>query len=157
MPTFKNIRDLNKYLESPMELFLLQAGQKIRKVIREYIQERFYNQYDPLYYDRTYQLLDSVTCTDVKKVGNKYQLEVYLNTDGVNYYNYVDGSRQSIDPQLIFEISSQGWHGATQTDGRFMEEAKQDLQNGVSYNIFEDFKKFLKSRGINVTGNISLK
>lgn len=56
MPTFKNIRDLNKYLESPMELFLLQAGEKIRKVIREYIQERFYNQYDTLYYDRTYQL-----------------------------------------------------------------------------------------------------
>lgn len=53
------------------------------------------------------------------KVGNKYQLGVYLNTDGVNYYySYVDGSRQSIDPQLIFEISSQGWHGSTQTDGR---------------------------------------
>lgn len=153
---FKNTNALNVYIEKQVKNFLLEAGVEVGKVIKEYIQERFYDAYDPLKYDRTYQLLNSVTCTEVKQIGNTYQIEVYLNTDGVNYYSWEDGQRIKINPQLIFDVSSEGWHGAVQTEGKFMEEAKADLQKGTSYNIFDDFKKYLASKGIKVKGSIGI-
>jgi hypothetical protein len=157
MPSFDSVKNLQSYIEKQTELFLVKAGERVRDIIKDYIQERFYNQYSPSEYIRTYQLLNSVTCTDVVKVGNTYQLEVYLNTEGVNYNSWFEGHRESIEPEIIFEAASEGWHGATQTDGRFIEEAKYDLQNGISYNILLDFQKYMISKGINVKGNISIK
>jgi len=43
----------------------------------------------------------------------------------------------------------QGYHGwYIQTEGRFMEEAKADVQNGTTYDIFADFKKYLGTNGV---------
>lgn len=145
---FKNTNYLYDYIEIQIKTYLSQAGERIKEVIKDYIQERFYDQYDPQFYDRTDQLLNSVTCTKVKQIGNTYQIEIYLNTDGVNYYSWENGQRMKIDPELIFEASSEGWHGATQTDGRFMDEAKADLKKGNSYDLIKDFQKYLKGKGI---------
>jgi len=153
MATIKSLdsNELEKYIQAKIESFLVQAGEKVKEVIKDYIEERFYGMYEPEFYDRTYQLLESVTCTDVKKIGSTYQLEVYLDTENVDYGSWnINGYSEYIDPEIIFKSASEGWHGNIQTDGRFMEEAKEDLQEGISYNLFDDFKKYLQFKGFNV-------
>lgn len=60
MPDFKSIADLEKYLLGIMEESMEDVGEHAEKIVSERVQKDVYDAYDPSYYDRTYQLKNSL-------------------------------------------------------------------------------------------------
>ena len=83
---FKNEKELEKFILSQCKNAITNAENKIYKVIDDYLNE-FYNEYDPVEYIRTQQLLQSLVRTGVKKTGNGYEAEVYFDVGRLNYPN----------------------------------------------------------------------
>lgn len=135
--------------QTVLKEFTEQAGEKVNAVIRRYIQTRFYDQYSPEWYQRTYQLLRSVTTARAVPCDGGYEVEVYLDPDKARYVSH--WSDKVVESAYVFRRASEGYHGdAAQTDGRFMDDAAADIQRGKAYNIVRDFKAYLKQYGLKV-------
>ncbi len=129
--------------------FTEQAGEKVNAVIRRYIQTRFYDQYSPEWYQRTYQLLRSFTTARAVPRDGGYEVEIYLDPDKARYVSH--WSDKAVESAYVFRHASEGHHGsAARTDGRFMDEASTDIQRRKAYNIVQDFKAYLKQYGLKV-------
>lgn len=145
MQQFKNMTEFAKAMEKQvLTSFLEQEAEKIKELIKTYINDRFYGLFEPKEYIRTEQLLNSVTCSKVEKIGQyKYQIIIYLNEEGVIY--------KDDDASYIWMLASVGYHGipieAFHTEGRFWDETLDDLNGGKTVNIFQDFKKYAISKG----------
>lgn len=156
----KNMNDLQKYMEKQIVTWLKSIGEKLPVYLEEFIMSEYYNQYTPSdLYERKYRIIESITVTSVKKVGNEYILEIYLDPSKVSYtpsiwydrgsssWNYIKGDTS----EEVFNLIANGIHGSPefgQTEGRFWESFLDSIgANGV-YDIFENFKKYLNGRGI---------
>lgn len=111
MTTFKNINQLNAYLNKQLESVLLQVGQEVKKIIEGYIQDRLYDSYQPFQYSRTYDFLNSLTVKKPYPLNGGYAVEVYFDTDKIR--------------QAIVEDSK--WNQHMSYDG-------SDTWNGVKVN-----------------------
>ena len=83
---FKNEKELEKFLLQKCKADVAGTEQKVHNIIDKCLNQ-FYEQYEPEEYIRMYQLLHSLVKSDVKKVGNGYEAEVYFNIDGIHYQN----------------------------------------------------------------------
>lgn len=104
--TFKNLNDLFKHIENDIVLSLGVVAEDIRKILRDYIEKEVYKAYSPFEYDRSYELLNCLDITDVKKIGNKYSFSIYFNTDKINMSD-VDGFWNQ--HKSVYEYET--WHG----------------------------------------------
>lgn len=140
------IRSISQ-LESSMDKIVAFAvdkmADKVKKVIQEYV-TKYYKEYTPELYQRTWTFLNSVTRTDVVRTGNGWQAIVYVDT-AIGYYNgwTVLGTAEAAD---------RGWHGWPPHLGMsggicFWEEAKAII---LSPEFKSMFAGFLKSKGLNV-------
>lgn len=145
MQQFRNMNEFAQAMEKQvLTSFLKQEAEKIKDLIKTYINDRFYGLFTPEQYIRTEQLINSVTCSKVEKIGQyKYQVVIYLNEDGVVY--------KDDDASYVWMLASLGYHGipieAFHTEGRFWEETLDDLNSGKTVNIFQDFKNYAISKG----------
>ena len=145
MQQFKNMTEFAKAMEKQiLTSFLEQEAKKIKDLIKMYINDRFYGLFTPEQYIRTEQLLNSVTCSEVEKIGQyKYRVVIYLNEDGVIY--------KDSDADYVWKLASLGYHGihteSFRTEGKFWEETLNDLNNCKTVNIFNDFKSYAISKG----------
>lgn len=116
-------------------------GEDVKYLIKAYIEESFYGQYTPEFYDRTFQLLNSVVTSDVRDTKNGYEITVYLDIDSIHY-------KDGFEEEIVW-LSSQGFHGSSNIyrQGEFWEEAMVELKNGY---IFKKFGEYLKTKGWNV-------
>jgi hypothetical protein len=91
--SFTNMDDLLKYLESNIPIDLEKIGEEIKGVLRFNVQQLWYNRpFTPTHYTRTFELIDSITCSKAKKVGNgEYQVQIYFDTDKINPYPSENG------------------------------------------------------------------
>lgn len=107
IPTFNNIKDLIKYVESNVVVSLEQIGKEIKSVLRHELLTTWYETYTPQYYERTNMLIESISVSKAKKVGNSYEVKIFFDetkilpvesdkgmfpahmniTDGSNIYN----------------------------------------------------------------------
>ena len=158
----KNPKQLEQALEKHIIQWLTKMGDKIHDYLEEFIHTEFYNQYSPsIYYERKYRIIKAITVTSIKKKGNTYSLSIYLDPEKVSYdpsiwydikedtWNYIKGDSS----EYVFNLISQGIHGDEsfgQTDGRFWETFLESIDAGGIYDIFEDFKKWLRDKGIMV-------
>ena len=81
MPTFHSLNDLMKYLETQVENNIKKIGEEVKSVLRNFILQDLYMSYTPLEYQRTMDFLNAVECSPVKKNGNIFQVEIYINPD----------------------------------------------------------------------------
>lgn len=88
--TFNTISQLMKHLENEVVFSLGVVAEDVRKILRDYVQKATYESYDPFEYQRTYELLNCLDISDIKKVGNTYSFEIFFNSDKINMYD-VDG------------------------------------------------------------------
>lgn len=105
MPTYNNLDSLYKALGKQIEGSLSKTATDYVERATELIWDKFYKEYTPKEggYERTYQLLNSVMKTAVKKQNNTYSVEIYLDPTGVNY---ADTSALE-----VFLLASEGYHG----------------------------------------------
>jgi hypothetical protein len=71
MPAFfNNLRDLNNYLrQQTLEAIKKDAAEVIKDILYRYTDELLYDEQDPKYYNRTYDLINSITVGEVIKSG----------------------------------------------------------------------------------------
>lgn len=112
MPTFNNIKDLEKFVNSRLSLALKFTQQEIYKVIQEniknYYEEKvFYDRISgsmsaiPNVYDRTYQFLNSLIKTDVFVRNGKVSCSVMIDIDSLDYLQ---------DGEIVIDMINRGYH-----------------------------------------------
>ncbi len=80
----KNLKEVEQYIGKIIEQEIKKIGEETRKAVRLELKNRFYGRpgYSPTqtetaYYQRTFQLLDSIVCDSVKIDGNTYSVKIY--------------------------------------------------------------------------------
>lgn len=105
--TFKNEAQLKNFLLQKCKSAIIKAQEKVYKILDLYMQ-RFYADYDPVMYERTYQLMHSLVKSDIAFTGNGYEAEVYFDMSKLNYLT----GRQPSGEQVV-DAAAYGGHGAT--------------------------------------------
>lgn len=84
----KNLKEIEQYLGKIIMEEIKKIGEETRKAVRMEIKTRFYGRpgYEPdaketAYYQRTFQLLDSIVCSAVKVSGNEYSVNIYSDSN----------------------------------------------------------------------------
>lgn len=90
---FNSPSELENYLMKQMKLAIEQAEKKIHKVIDEFL-KKYYGEYAPVEYERTYQLLHSLVKSDIVPKGRGYECHVYFDLDKIDYsFKYINGHK----------------------------------------------------------------
>lgn len=105
--TFKNEAQLKNFLLQKCKSAIIKAQERVYKILDLYMQ-RFYDDYDPVMYERTYQLMHSLVKSDIAFTGNGYTAEIYFDMSKLNYLT----GRQPSGEQVV-DAAAYGGHGAT--------------------------------------------
>lgn len=82
----RNASQLKKIILNRVNKALSQTRFQISSVIQKHIDE-YYDEYDPLYYKRTYKLMvDSILIADVVQQGNKVSVQIGIDKDYLRYH-----------------------------------------------------------------------
>ena len=143
---FKNKHELQRALDNVAINALQKTAETLQEKWTNFILYKFYNQYSPSVYERTYALLWSVHISDlffkISTKGNKFQIKVFMNPENVHYK--VD------DAIFAWSMASLGYHfsEAIYTEGEFFTEVKNYIKSG---DMHKDFANYLKEQGIDFT------
>lgn len=82
MPEFKTLKDLFAYAEKQMAKGLEDVGREARELLQEYVLNTVYANNQSTY-DRTYQFLRAITISNPSKVGDYWQISLYIDPDKI--------------------------------------------------------------------------
>lgn len=105
---FKNEKQLKRFILSKCQSAIIKAQEKVYRIIDLHIR-RFYDDYDPVMYERTYQLMNSLVKSNIRSTGDGYEAEVYFDLSSIGY----DTGRQPSGEQVM-GAAAYGGHGATE-------------------------------------------
>lgn len=135
--TFTTTVQLQNYLESACEKAVEITCNRLLGTLQELIDSKYYDQFEPDYYQRTNQFWRSATVKMLKHNCG----EIFMNETTMNYGAYWDGECQ-------LEFASRGYHGTTdiKTEGRFWE----SFIDFCEKHAVEILKEELMKQGLNV-------
>lgn len=156
MPTFKNLAQLETYLE----VKLIEAMELTEHIIYEEIKQwidLYYDEYKPKVYNRTGLMKDSFKYSGVKKGDDGYCFQVGYDDDYLEFEypgnpNDPPSDINGIDGYLVLTSMNLGYHGCTvkiPKSHRHWDEALQDIEEKYG-GITEIFKTSLKKVGLHV-------
>lgn len=90
MKQVKTYSELFKELEKLIKPNIQKIGEEVKNVLKRFIQTDLYDSYEPKEYERTFQFLEAVECTAAKKVGNKWQVKIFINPDKMDHFSADD-------------------------------------------------------------------
>ena len=82
--TFDSLDALKNYILSRSQVAIKMAQERVFKIIEDFIL-KYYEEFTPEVYIRTYQLLCSLVKTDIKQTVNGWVAEIYFDSDAVDY------------------------------------------------------------------------
>ena len=82
--TFTSVEALKSYILSCCAEAIEAAQQEVYLLIDRFLMQ-YYAEFDPVLYQRTYQLLHSLVKSSVKSTGNGYEAEVYFDVSMLDY------------------------------------------------------------------------
>ena len=132
---FKSQKELESFLMKKSRLALLKAQDEVYRIIKNFLY-KYYADYEPVRYQRTYQLLSSLVQSRIVSKGKGYEVEVYFDVDGISY-----DTGEMPSGQQVMEAAAVGMHGAS---GLYMTHGK----SGV--NIWEDPIQVLDANAIGI-------
>lgn len=140
-----NYSELQKLLDNSIQYVLQKIQQDIYDIIEEFILQ-YYNESVfngtnvPKKYFRTYQFLNSLVKSSIVKSNNTYTIEVYIDTNSLNY---------SISGQKVVEWANNKSHGGiVKGDLRVFDDSVEFITNNKK--ITKAFISYLKELGITV-------
>lgn len=85
MPEFRTIKEMNQWIEKTyMVDFMNRIGEEIKGMLRSEVDALWYRRaFTPQQYERTYQLLESISLSPVKKTNGEYWCKIYYDTDKI--------------------------------------------------------------------------
>lgn len=136
--TFKNEAQLKAFLLAKCKNALMKTQAKVYEIIDEFVAE-YYADYDPVMYQRTYQLYHSLVKSEIVSTTNGYETQVYFD---FNNLDYDTGAWPS--GKQVMDAAAYGGHGA--------EGLRVVYGSGV--NIWHTPKNILDAQAINILKNM---
>lgn len=165
--TFDSLAALESYILSQSGVAIKIAQEKVFRLIEDYIL-KYYTEFDPSVYQRTYQLLCSLVKTAVVPTGNGWVAEVYFDASTLDYHikhmtkvkvdgGYMNPYNHVVTPDGVFqnskgsggktlEAAAHGSHGGY-TSGTAIWDDPMKILNKEAYSML---KKALIAAGIPV-------
>jgi hypothetical protein len=85
--TFKDLNSLMKHLENNILLDVQKVGEEVKSILRNNVRVLWYERngtnWTPKDYERSWMLIDSISVSKAIKIGNKYQVEIFFDTDKI--------------------------------------------------------------------------
>lgn len=130
---FDSIDAIRKDIMKKSRLAIMKSQDEVYTIIKKFVYQ-YYGDYDPVMYERTYQLLASLVQTRVVSTGSGYTAEIYFD---YNSLNYITGAKPS--GLQVMEAAAYGGHGA---------EGLRVVGGGVG--IWNDPKQILDAQAIEI-------
>lgn len=163
MPVFNSMSDMLKYVQNEIAIVSKnELGERIKKELAAFVFKKVY--FYPAYeYDRTFDLINSITIGDVKEEDGGISCSVYFDSDKIiptqsdnkwqqhrSVFNYDEDIKysESISDMIPYylEYGTQSPIYSHPAHG-FMEATIRSLNKGL---FKREIKKILKSRGYEV-------
>ena len=81
---FKSLKDMQNYIASQMkEVAKKELSKVVFTEIKKFVKQNVYTAYHPSQYDRTYQLLNSVTIGELESSGKSIICSVYFDPNKI--------------------------------------------------------------------------
>lgn len=115
---------------------LMDIAIKCRRIMQDCIQKVVYEAYEPVEYERTYQLIDNV---DYKIDGNN--LYIFINTGNMHYTSAVDGRNVTkLVPWLIDHTGHMDGTGIRNmyhyySERKFLEETAKEIKRRLGFEV----------------------
>ena len=104
---FKNQKELESFLMKQSRQALLKAQDKVYNIIKKFVYG-FYTEYDPDFYKRTRQLLESLVQSRIVSDGKGYKMEIYFDASGMSYKTGSWSGEEVLDVAMSYQYP----HGA---------------------------------------------
>ena len=148
---FKNEKQLEAFLLQKSRLALMKTQDKVYGIIKRFIRD-YYLDYDPVIYERTYQLLQSLVQSRIVSDGKGYKAEIYFNLDKLRYSKSVWQGGNTPTGEQVFDAARQGLHGAIGDAGGGYHFHYESGDTGV--NIWDDPIRELDARAIDILADM---
>lgn len=135
--TFKNRSELLNFLYDKAYSALRNAQGTVYEIIRDFVVQ-FYEDYDPVLYERTEQLLRSLVRGDIRPSANGWVADVYFDLSSLNY---ITGNQPT--GEQVMRAAAQGLHGAIGEDFLY-------VQGDTGVSIWNDPLQVLDAEAIRV-------
>ena len=159
---FKSFESLKKYVASQVaDTARKNLNKVVLEELKKFVKLLVYSRYNPSQYDRTYQLLNSVTIGDVIEDGKHITCSVYFDPNKIkpafadNFWNQhrsvfdydTDKKHNSPINEMIPYYINYGTSSPVYSHDEtlFLEETIKSLNSGL---LRSELIKFLKQRGI---------
>lgn len=132
-------KKINEILKRKLEILKQKAVQDLKNAVETNV----YFRYSPIEYERTEQLIRSITASDIKVEGNQISFEVYFDPGKLSYYTFSgDTTYKGLSlghwvPYWLDEGHSQpgGQYPAADFIADAIEKIKQDLRNEIEVEV----------------------
>lgn len=111
MATFKNLKELSKFIKSSSGSQAVLADANVRRDLQNemdrlqrYLIEEMndhYESYSPEYYQRTGAWLESIRVNPIEKIGNSYSMSLTFDDNFAYHPSVVNGDRNGYIPWLL--------------------------------------------------------
>lgn len=132
---FKNEAQLKNFLLAKCKNALVKSQEQIYRIIDRFV-KKFYADYDPVLYERTNQLLNSLVKSEIISTGNGFEAQVYFDLDSLNY---VTGAQPS--GKQVMDAAAYGGHGA---------EGLRVVSGDTGVSIWDDPMQILSTEAIEI-------
>ena len=159
---FKSLKDMQNYIASQMkEVAKKELSKVVFTELKKFVKQNVYSAYNPSQYDRTYQLLNSVTIGELESSGKSIVCSVYFDPNKIkpafadNFWNQhrsvfdydTDKKHNAPINEMIPYYMNYGTDSPVYSHDEtlFLEETIKSLNSGL---LRSELIKFLKQRGI---------
>lgn len=98
---FTTPSQLKNHIMGHMKLAIQEMENEIHEVINQFLKQ-YYQEYEPIVYERTEQLLHSLVKSEIIQSGQGYVCHVYFDLEQIDYsYKYINGKRYKNDTSKI--------------------------------------------------------
>lgn len=158
----KNFKEIQKHLDKRITYALKQTQQTVYKVIQDFIRQ-YYDEkvfFDgttmtnhPIVYERTFTFFNSLVKSEIKKSGDLYYCEVYIDQEQLDYYAH--------DGLEVLNMINDGFHSSVAMNNGVYE-TPRDITSQIHFwddsieeckkanYIINELVRYLKRAGLNI-------
>lgn len=156
MAVFNSEEAFKKYILAQVEIAITNARDEIYNIFSKYLL-RYYNEYDPKMYQRTWRLLNSLIRTNVVRIGNTVSASVYFDVGALSYPEkvqaYINGDEVVLSARpnasKTLNAAMHGSHGGKASGTAVWDESMAEL-NRMAGSIESLILKELEKAGVPV-------
>lgn len=139
----------DKDIQREMNLYIKNIQKRCEQILREEIGKLVYDSYDPIVWNREFQMLEAVD----SKITEDGSLLVYINEGVLDYYSVVDGSNQSKNVPFYLNY---GHQDSTGVDNMYSNYPARNFIESTAKRISNEFGikvEIINDRNIGYLGN----